>query len=105
MPPPPPPRNKALIWPNQGTMVVNSPLIRPYFLGEVAFGVPLRFPRRIPPEVWCLFWGSSHDIFSVSAFGCLRVKTPLKSFEIKQIEWMIWTVNIHIGLKKQETST
>ena len=32
----PPKKNKALIRPNYGTMVVNNPLIRPYFLGGVA---------------------------------------------------------------------
>ena len=39
---PPPPGNKALLRPNQGTMVVNNPLIRPYFLGGGGIGgVPL----------------------------------------------------------------
>ena len=38
-----PPRNKALIRPHSGTMVVNSPLIRPYFLGGWHCGGPLRF--------------------------------------------------------------
>ena len=37
-PMPPLPRNKALIRPYQGKPMVNSPLIRPYFLGGVALG-------------------------------------------------------------------
>ena len=41
-PMPPSPRNKALLRPNSGTMVVNNPLIRPYFLGGGGIGgVPL----------------------------------------------------------------
>ena len=60
-PMPPPPGNKALLRPNQGTMVVNNPLIRPYFLGETWHrgGGPLRFPwdlRNWPMKVtlgWC----------------------------------------------------
>ena len=35
---PPPPRNKALIRLSQGKPMVNSPLIRPCFLGGVALG-------------------------------------------------------------------
>ena len=42
---PPWPGNKALLRPYSGIMVVNSPLISPYFLGGVALGGgPLRFP-------------------------------------------------------------
>lgn len=35
---PPPPKNRALTRPNEGTMtmLVNSPLIRPYFFDRVA---------------------------------------------------------------------
>ncbi len=36
-----PPRNKALIRPYLGKPLVNSPLIRPYFLGGWHWGVPL----------------------------------------------------------------
>ena len=35
---PPWPGNKALLRPYSGIMVVNSPLISPYFLGGVALG-------------------------------------------------------------------
>ena len=37
---PPPQGNKALTRPYWGMMVVNNPLIRPYFLGRVALGGP-----------------------------------------------------------------
>ena len=38
-------RNKALIRPNSGTIVVNSPLIRPAISwGKRGIGGPLRFP-------------------------------------------------------------
>ena len=45
-PPPklPPPRNKALIKPYEGKWMVNSPLIRPYFLGGWHWGGTLIFP-------------------------------------------------------------
>ena len=46
-PMPPPPGNKALLRPYWGRMVVNSPLIRPYFLGGGGIGgVPLGFHDR-----------------------------------------------------------
>ena len=38
-----PPGNKALIRPYQGIMVVNNPLIMPYFLGGGHWGGTLRF--------------------------------------------------------------
>ena len=53
MPPPFPPRNKALIRPNEGTMVVNSPLIRPaiswgFYVALGPGSGPLRLPSLIP---------------------------------------------------------
>lgn len=43
----PPPKRKALLRDSWGIMVVNSPLLMPYFLWEVAFRrVYLRFPRK-----------------------------------------------------------
>ena len=56
-PMPPPPGNKALIRPYWGKPMVNSPLIRPYFLGGGIGGVPLdshegRCPANVPFLGW-----------------------------------------------------
>ena len=49
---PPPPRKYGLIrglLSDNDSMMVNSPLIRPYFFGGLALGGPLRFPLHKAP--------------------------------------------------------
>ena len=49
----PPPENKALLRPNQGTMVVNNPLIRILFPGGIGItGVPLDSHDICPRFFW-----------------------------------------------------
>ena len=79
-----PPGNKALIRPYWGMMVVNNPLIRPYFLGGGwwwhFWGIPLDFHEnagdwkgKSPHKPWRWRW--------VGLTSCNRLRVWFVSFE------------------------